>query len=246
MNDHASPDHPKRPAHRWPDWAPLCLTVAEIEGIPDQDLIIRLFNDQNPKMRDAWDWAIGLVTGGEENPGEIAHMVLLRGILEAISRAEMIDKWGAPSPKQMGGIYRDIAAKARELAAMIEGSIIDIPASCYLPTNYPHEVGISTPELLHNVAADAEHLGSQISDPANHLSPRVSMKLKAKVFVRALTTSLCWEIPPEPTHLATLTNAALGLVAPEEQVKPHLVEDWLKGFNPAWNPYEEQRKKWAP
>ena len=245
-----SPKNPgprERPAHRWPDWAPPCLTTAgEIEGIPGQDLIIRLFTDQNPKMRDAWDWAIGLVTGGEENPGEIAHMVLLRGILEAISRAEMIDKWGAPSPKQMGGIYRDIAAKARELAAMIEGSIIDIPASCYLPTNYPHEVGISTPELLHNVAADAEHLGSQISDPANHLSPRVSMKLKPKVFVRALVQDLCGAAPPDPAHLATLANAALGLSQPEERVKPHQVIDWLQGFNPAWHPGEALRQKWAP
>ena len=294
-----SPKNPgprERPAHRWPDWAPPCLTTAgEIEGIPGQDLIIRLFTDQNPKMRDAWDWAIGLLITGGESPGELHHHLLLNAIQAAISHANRYGNAKKTAPGEIEATYREIAAKARELAALIERTAVDDPVMSYLQPADLREVRIRTPQglyrltlmddegqphpddtapaarpaaallrpdlrvrveassacthtpdLLRNVASDAEHWGAQLADPGHHLSPRVSMKLKPKVFVRALVQDLCGAAPPDPAHLATLANAALGLSQPEERVKPHQVIDWLQGFNPAWHPGEALRQKWAP
>lgn len=100
--------------------------------------------------------------------------------------------------------------------------------------------------LLSALARDAEEWGNELVHPTHQLSPRVSMKVRGKVFVRALARELHGPIIPlEPRHLATLANAALDLDA-GETIATHLVEDWLVGFDPAWHPVWGELRRTPP
>lgn len=100
--------------------------------------------------------------------------------------------------------------------------------------------------LLQALARDAGEWGNTLAHPAHQLSPRVSMKVRGKVFVRALARELHGPIIPlEPRHLATLANSALNL-QPGDTIATHLVEDWLVGFDPAWDPYREEWRRQPP
>lgn len=100
--------------------------------------------------------------------------------------------------------------------------------------------------LLHALARDAEEWGNELAHPAHQLSPRASMKVRGKVFIRSLSRQLHGPIIPlEPRHLATLANAALDLDS-GETIATHLVKDWLVGFNPAWHPVWGELRRTPP
>ena len=289
------PDQPQRGA--WPAWAPPCLIRDAEDGPQDQrpELIRRLLGD-DPRHEQAWSWGIALFTEGGKWPvTDDLHRLLLRSIECALAYADEADPYGMammPTPGEERAYYDEIAAKARELAALIQGSAVNASVMDYLAARevidlalrsadgdllpLPDEVArgerdLSLEEeerlapaaaamlrpyryidrsfrptvtrmepLLHALASDAESWGQQLADPAHHLNPRGSVKVRPKVFIRALARELSGDVPLDPAHLATLANAALGLYLPTERVQPHQVSDWLAGFAPDWNPAVER------